>query len=201
MRDDAETTGIYGEPDIILFGPDEPARERAPRRRRQAAETIRKLFEIRFVQPGLLLLVAGIAVLALQLSGHRGAPDPPTLDSPAAPPSGANMESTGAARLVAAHTARPGERLTVLAYRDARLCGPAELRIDGAPVWHQLDRRIGPVGSGLTEMFLTLEVPRSISPGQHEIQLYGPVRAVWGSICGDAPERQGRLATSRIIIK
>jgi hypothetical protein len=98
--------------------------------------------------------------------------------------------------------AAAGERVTVVAYRNVTLCGPAELRFDGAAVPHRLtryaagqDRRSNP------QFFMWMDVPRSARPGTHHIDLFGPVRAYRGNICTDVPERQARIATATITIE
>ena len=107
-----------------------------------------------------------------------------------------------AAQFITPEAAAPGERVAVLANRNVTLCGPAELRFDGAAVPHRLtryaagqDRRSNP------QFFMWMDVPRSARPGTHHIDLFGPVRAYRGSICTDVPERQARIATATITIE
>ncbi len=151
----------------------------------------------RFVEPGLVVLCASVALSVPHMMDGRGSPTVPPATSPSSPASrGVRRVASGhRPRLLAAQTATPGERLTVLAYRNRRLCGVAEIRLDGAPVAHRLAKYVGPLGSDWMEIFITMDVPRSAAPGRHEIELYGPKRGGSpGPICGDSREHQGKLA-------
>jgi hypothetical protein len=159
----------------------------------------------RFLEPGLLVAAIGVIVLAAHAIGNDGAPaagratgGPPT--SQVAPGAEATSTARSHLRLVAPQTATPGERLTVLTYRNRRLCGPTELRFDGAPAVQQLVRYAGRLDPDYAETFVTLDVPRNAKPGRHVIDLYGPRPGGRGPICGDVPEHQGLLATATITV-
>jgi hypothetical protein len=180
--------------DQITLGPDRPHHTTTRTRSR-----LRRLLE-----PALLIASTGVILLTVHATGGE---DPPTAAPPTAPsPSQAAPAEVVAARhadlrLVAPQTATPGERITVLAYRNRRLCGPAELRLDGKPVPHQLLAYAGTPNPDYAEMFMTIGVPRSAHPGNHMIELYGPRQGgPAGPLCGDIREHQARLASTTITI-
>jgi hypothetical protein len=152
----------------------------------------------RFVEPSLLILCAGIGFAVPYVMDERGSHSTAPAASPSSPASVAASTAWASAhrpRLRAPETANPGERLTVLAFRSRRLCGVAEIRLDGAAVVHRIARNVGPLDSDWMEIFMTLDLPRSAGPGPHEIELYGPMRGgPRGPICGDCREHQGKLA-------
>lgn len=182
-------------PDEITFGADPKPRSKSPTRRR-----VRRLAET-----GSLIAAAGAILLAAHTTsgdGSSGAPSArPATPSRFAQTPDASPTQQVHLRLVVPETAIPGERLIVLAYRNRRLCGKAELRFDGAPAAHELLRYAGPANQDHAQMFMTMEVPRSAKPGGHEIELYGPRQGRRGPICGDVPEQQGRLASATIAIE
>jgi hypothetical protein len=91
--------------------------------------------------------------------------------------------------------------ITVLAHRNRRLCGAAELRFDGAPVMQRLNGYAGPADSGREDVFVLMRVPLSAAAGRHEVELYGPMQGGRGdSLCTDVPEHQGRLATTTLVV-
>ena len=201
MRNLRDETDVRARPDIIVLGPDEP--ESPPGQDVDSSVRLgwapaRRLR--RFIEPSVLILCVGGALSVLYVMDDRGSP----AASPAAPTSGTASVARASAhrpRLLAPETAGPGERLTVLAFRNRRLCGPAEIRLDGAPVAHRLARNIGPLDAGWMEIFMTVDLPRSAAPGRHEIELYGPMRGgPAGPICGDSPEHQGKLAGRTITV-
>jgi hypothetical protein len=201
MGNPRDESDVWAAPDIIVLGRDEPTLPPGPDvgssvRRGGLATRLRGLR--RFVEPGLVVLCAGVALTVPYMMDERGSPtvQPATSPSSLASETAAVARSSGhRPRLLAAQTATPGERLTVLAYRNRRLCGVAEIRLDGAPVAHRLAKYVGPLGSDWMEIFVTMDVPRSAAPGRHEIELYGPKPGgSTGPICGDAREHQGKLA-------
>jgi hypothetical protein len=203
MRDLRDETNVRAEPDIIVLGPDESGLPPGPdvdSLVRGGRAPLRRLR--RFVEPSLLVLCAGVVFSVLYVMDERGSPTTAPAASPSSPASAAASTAWASARrpqLLAPETAKPGERLTVLAFRNRRLCGAAELRLDGAPVVHRLARHVGPLDSDWMEIFMTLDLPRSAAPGRHEIELYGPMRGgPRGPICGDSREHQGRFA-ARIV--
>ncbi|MEV6487131.1 hypothetical protein AB0M20_00630 [Actinoplanes sp. NPDC051633] len=104
-------------------------------------------------------------------------------------------------RLIAPATATPGSHLVVLGHRNPVLCGAAELRFDGLPVRHKVIAYAGrTLGSAYQQVFMSMDLPRSATPGTHRIDLFGPVRSTSGSTCGDVPERQARIDTTSISI-
>jgi hypothetical protein len=122
--------------------------------------------------------------------------------APAAQPGQARLDTTSRlnAQLNAPATATAGEPLTVLAYRNPKLCGPAELRFDGAPVPHKAIRYPGLDDLFHPQIFLSMDVPNSARAGIHHIELRGPVRSTRGTICGDVPEHQATIATTAISV-
>jgi hypothetical protein len=149
------------------------------------------------------IATAGLAAIATLLvtntiGGPRVTPSPPAttpaVTAPAAQPLAPQP------RLIVPALAAPGERVTVLAFRNARLCGPADLRFDGAPVPHGVLRYASPDSAPYPRFFMSLDVPPGAGPGMHSIELIGPVQAAGGSSCGDVPERQGRIAQAPILV-
>jgi hypothetical protein len=204
MRNGAYRRDVGVEPDIILLGPGDSvvppySTDGSPARGTSAFAGLRRLR--RFVEPGVLVVGAGAMLLAGQITGGGGSPAVGLVTSPAARPSVGWRASVAPPRLLAPHAAAPGERITVLAFRNRRLCGPEELRFDGVPVVHRLAHVLGPVDPDRVEMFVTVEVPRSARPGRHEIELYGPtLGGRSGQICADLPEHQAKLATVTITV-
>ena len=177
--------------DIVVFGtgnsedqPLRPGRVAASRRLR------------RYVEPMLMLVVAAAMFLVGQASDDRRPPA-----AGAAVTASTARVATVREHLIAPRTAAPGEPLTVLAYRNARLCGPIELRFDGAAMRHRLAWYAGPRHPDRTEMALAVWVPRSAKAGRHEIELWGPVPGGQiHNLCGDRPEHQARLDTTTIMV-
>jgi hypothetical protein len=207
MRNVTDLTDARVEPDIIMMGPAEPVvpgtpDHGPPARRRRSAEGARGLR--RFAEPGLVVVAAAAMVLAGQVTGGGGSP----VAEPAAPsvsPAAASFASPRASaslpRFVAPRAASAGQWITVLAYRNPRLCGPAELRFDGALVAHRLGSYVGQQDSDRVDMFLTMQVPRSARRGIHEIELYGPISGGGSNpLCADVPEHQGQLATATVTV-
>jgi hypothetical protein len=206
MRELPDLADVRVEPDIILLGPEEPVLALGPddgpsTRRGGPAAGLRRLR--RFVEPGLLVVGAGVMLLAVQLADGRGSPvaGPAASVSPSVGPSAVGRDSHAHPRLVVPQAATPGEWIPVLAYRNHRLCGATELHFDGAPVAHRQARYVGPANPGRMEMFLTMEVPLSATPGSHKVELYGPMPGGRsGPVCADVPEHQGKLATTTIAV-
>jgi hypothetical protein len=146
--------------DIITFPGTDPADRPTLRRR------IRRL-----VEPGLMTI--GIVLAAVMVGQHSTGRE--TTGSRPAP--GTVSAIVGQPRLIAPGTASAGERITVLAFAYRDRCGPTELRLDGEPVTHRLNRYVGSPDPAWIEMFMTLDVPSEATRGRHEIQLYGPGRA------------------------
>jgi hypothetical protein len=199
MRNLRDETNVRAEPDIIVLGPDEPGLPLGPDLHSSVQGGRAPLRRLRrFVEPSLVALCAGIAFSVLYVMDQRGSPTTAPAASPSSPASAAAFTAWASAhrpRLLASETAKPGERLTVLAFRNRRLCGAAEIRLDGAPVVHRLAGYVGPLDSDWMEIFMTMDLPRSAAPGRHEIELYGPMRGgPRGPICGDSREHQGKLA-------
>jgi hypothetical protein len=197
MRNDTDPTDVRVEPDVIQLGP-EDSMESLNRGTGSVARSAERAARLRrFVEPGLSVAGAGLMLLAVQATG--GVAPPAASPAPVGP--AAVRTSAGPSRLLAPQAAVPGDRITVLAYRDRRLCGAAELRLDGAPVSYRLAGYVGSPNPGRMEMFLSVVVPRSATPGNHEIELYGPVPGGRsGPLCADVPEHQARLATTSITV-
>jgi hypothetical protein len=104
------------------------------------------------------------------------------------------------ARLIAPATAAPGERVVVLAYRNSNLCGPAELRLDGRPLPQQILAYAGRGSDTYQQLFISVDLPLSATPGTHRIDLLGRVQPDRDGICGDHPERQLRIDSTAISV-
>jgi hypothetical protein len=170
-------------PDVVAFG--SPERRSAPlvRRLRWLAETVA------------VIAVVGVAIVLL-----------PDRDPPVAPavepvPSAGATPATTARRLVVPKVLRAGERVTVLGYRHARRCTPTTLLFSGAAVRHRAERIVEPVDGEWVELFMTMDVPTSARTGRHEVVLLGPMPGgPGGVVCGETPERRGRLAIVTVTV-
>ena len=135
-------------------------------------------------------------LLAASPSSHPAAGAPPTTDATSrrlAPPASPQF-------LVPA-TARPGEQITIVAYRDDRLCGPTVLRFDGAQIAHEVPGTTQQATADWVEVFLKVQIPSAVSLGHHRIELFGPVAGGQsGVLCGAEPEHQDRLADAEVIV-
>ena len=88
----------------------------------------------------------------------------------------------------------------MLAFRNRRLCGLAELRFDGRPVAHRLASYVGgPANAGWMELFLTMDVPLSAAPGPHTLQLYGPVLGGRRKRCARTSRHQGQRSATLVV--
>jgi hypothetical protein len=150
----------------------------------------------RWVSPLLLLLLAGVVIGIYRVSIEPSSDDgPPVIPFFAAPARTASPPG-----LIAPATARPGEQITVVGYRDRDLCGPTELRFDGYPVVHQIQATARPRSPDSLDVLMVMEVPAAAGPGTHHIQLWGPVRGGDYGVCGDIPVHQAQLDTIDIEI-
>lgn len=145
--------------------------------------------------------LAAVATLLVThtIGGARVTPSPPVEAAPAGATAAA--QSAPLPQLFVPAVAAAGERLTVLASRDGRLCGPAELRFDGAAVPYRVIRYASPGSDSYPRIFMSLDVPPTARRGTHSIELIGPVQGSGGTLCGDRPERQGRIAQASILIE
>jgi hypothetical protein len=149
----------------------------------------------RLAQPALLAAGATAVLLAAPIIDGQEPAAPPTAP-PTPVPAAAALSP-----LVAPDDVAPGEQIVVLAQRNPRLCGPAELRFDGAPLRHRLAWNTAPPHADRGEVFLRLQVPSSAAPGDHRLDLFGPVPGGSGTpTCTDVRERQARLATVTITV-
>jgi hypothetical protein len=157
----------------------------------------------RLIEPGFLVFVGAVLLIAAQLTTSRNDPDtgreaPPTHGAAAAYTAGPVRATP---RLIAPGTASAGEQIPVLAYHYRGPRGPVTLMFDDTPVVHRLTRYAGTPDPGWTEMFMTLDVPGSATPGSHEIALYGPPPAgIDESNYVDGAERRQQLATTTITL-
>ena len=103
-------------------------------------------------------------------------------------------------RLIVPDGAAAGDTLIVLAYRNPRLCGGAELRFDGATIRTTTIQHTAPKNHASPRIFLSMRIPSTAVIGRHKIELFGPMPSVGGVVCGDFPERQRRVATADIVI-
>ena len=156
----------------------------------------------RAVEP--LLLVAAVAT-AIALTNVAQPRDPPAPRRPAPPagvsPTAAPARSIDTPRFVVPLIASPGEQIAVVAFRDRGMCGPTTLHLDGAVIPHHVRAIAPPSVAGFVELYLTVAIPTTASPGSHRLELQGPVagpRA--GVFCGDASEHQGSLAEAEILL-
>ncbi len=198
MTNSADSPDRGTEPDIIELGPIDAV---APTDGSRATHTTGSRRLRRLVEPGVLAVLAGAMLLTGQFTAGHG---PPAAE-PGATPSGRPTVDRAAPeappRLLVPRTASPGERITVLAFRNARLCGPVELRLDGVPIPHRTAHLLGPADPYRVELLVTVQVPRSARPGRHRIDLYGPVPGSGrGPICADVPEHQAKVATAVITV-
>jgi hypothetical protein len=202
MGNITDPSGIHVEPDILLLGPElrdgSPTRDGPSRTRR---DRLRRLAE-----PSLFVMGTGAILLAVHVAGDEGSPVATPAPSPrvsaSVAPSPALAVPVTLPRLIAPQAAVPGERITVLGYRNGRLCGPAELRFDGAPVAHRLAAYVGPVNLDHMQVVLTMQVPRATMPGSHKIELYGPVPGGGSeAVCANVREHQAELATTAITVR
>jgi hypothetical protein len=184
----------YGEPEIIVWGPDEDATSpRTPDRSRvaQRPPALRQLR--RFAQPALLVAGIFVAIMAMQIDDRTARE---RVEPSSAGPAAAAQAPQVQLRLIAPATATPGQRIVVLAFKHADPCAQAELRFDGTPVQHRLT---GIAGSPLPyriEMFLNMQVPRSATVGMHTLDLYDST----DSTCAHVGDQPAKLATTIIVV-
>ncbi len=138
-----------------------------------------------------------LVVAAALYGGHPAGSPTPSARSGTAPAPASYQQR---ADLIAPATAAPGERLVVLGHRNPGLCGPAELRFDGRPVRHETLTYTGRARDTDPRQFMSVDVPRSATPGTHRIDLFGPVRSAGGVTCGDVPEHQAHIDTVTISV-
>jgi hypothetical protein len=165
------------------------------------------------VEPLLLVSLAGALFVAAELSGGRdwpeGATAPDTIQaSVTAQPAVAGTLVQRAPlqrapqvlpRLVAPATARPGEQITVVLYRDGALGRPFELRFDDTAVAHRIHYTASSKNIGWTEMFMTMDIPSTSTLGIHHIQFYGPFpNGEGGPLCGVSSEHQDLLGVAEV---
>jgi len=132
------------------------------------------------------VLVAALLLIAYGMAGESPpAPQAPSEKAPAPLP-----------RLVAPESVAAGSTVVVLIYRDFDLCGPTQVRLDGAPL------EVATTGSAApaNHSWISIRIPAHTSGGTHRIELYGPMPAAGGVLCGRTPERQSRIATARITV-
>ena len=121
--------------------------------------------------------------------------------APSGPAANTRRLPAGSPRFVVPATARPGEQITLVGYRDAQLCGPTALRFDGHLISHQLRASARPAAGAWVELYLTVTIPSEASFGSHGLELLGPVSGGQsGVLCGDEPEHQDRLTGAEIIV-
>ena len=195
-----ERTGDHGEPDVIVWGHDDDTNsprtlDRSPVRQPPPARRLLRRFA------GPLLLAAGFiaAIMTTQQADDRTAPERvgPSSDGAAA----SAQEPQVQLRLIAPAIATPGQRIVVLAFKNAGLCTQAELRFDGAPVQHWLTGIAGSQVPDRVEMFLGVHLPRSATLGMHTLDLYGSTAGgSTGSTCAHLGDQPAKLATTVIVV-
>lgn len=178
------------EPDIISLGADaSPSSPRPPRP-----------WPRWLIEPVLLALGLG----AILFAGHFNNPSAPTsarqhpvVAAESAKPS--ISASRDSPMVVAGTFARPGEWLIVLAYRDSRFCGPAEVRFDGLPTENRplAEHTLTPTD----HLVLRVQIPATATAGSHELELFGPLPGgPPHPICADTPEHQGPLGRAPVTV-
>ena len=132
---------------------------------------------------------------ASQSSSHPAATQPTTAVTPRRPSPAASPQ------LVVPATARAGEQITIVAYRDDRLCGPTALRFDGTQIPYQVLATTRPATADWVELFLTMQIPSVVGLGRHRLELFGPVPGGQDRlVCGAEPEHQDRLGDAEVIV-
>jgi hypothetical protein len=170
----------------------------------------------RVAEPLVLLAAAATFFAIMRFAENRDAPAadeprsavvsaPATSARPDVGPSTTLVNAQGShvpsPRFVVPATARRGDQITIVGYRESRLCGPTELHFDGRPIPHQIRARATPTSEGWVELYLTVTIPSVTSLGTHGLELFGPAAGGnAGALCGDVPEHQDRLADAEIII-
>ena len=161
------------------------------------------------VEPVVFVVLAGALFAATELprgtdpsgSATEHTIRPPTTAQPAVSGTPARHVPVVTPRFIATPFARPGEQITIVGYRDSTLCGASELHFDDVVVMHQIRVTAASKDSSWNEMFMTMEIPSTATPGVHHIQLHGPVPGgAGGPVCGGAPEHQDQLAGTDILI-
>jgi hypothetical protein len=167
----------------------------------------------RVAEPIVLLAAAATFFGVMKFTEKRDAPasdeaSAPVAASSAGPATGrsgplvdAHRPDVESPRLVVPETARRGEQIRILGYRDAGLCGPTALRFDGVPIAHQVQASMMPKAGDWVDLYLTVTIPSVASVGSHSLELFGPVEGGnAGVLCGDEPEREDLLADADIIV-
>jgi hypothetical protein len=153
----------------------------------------------RYRDAALALGVIGAALVGLQLAYGQAT----AATAPAAAPSASAPATTMAfPKLVAPATARPGQQLTLLGYEPHGRCDQTALLLDGGPAAMQIVELIDSAQSGWDGMVLTVDLPATLAPGSHQLDLLGalPGAGHGADICDDEPMHQGRIATATIIV-
>jgi hypothetical protein len=152
----------------------------------------------------LLLALAAVAILRYgPLADGNGTGTTPTPS--AAAYAGRNVPPRQTApmngpALIAPATARPGQPITVVGFRDSTLCGSSELRFDDNPVVYRVDATARERSPGWVEVIMVMSVPDTATPGSHLIQLWGPARGGDRTICGNVSVHQEKLDSLEIEI-
>lgn len=147
--------------------------------------------------PVVLLALVGVAILLYGPVVHGNRTDT-TATPTAAPNAGHNVPPrqtvpTNGPGLIAPATARPGQPITVVGFRDSTLCGSSELRFDDNPVAYRVDATARERNPGWVAVFMVMSVPDTANPGTHLIQLWGPARGGERMICGNVSVHQEML--------
>jgi hypothetical protein len=139
-----------------------------------------------------------VVVAAVVLTAYAKAAEPrPAYRTPtntAANPAPVTPESVP--RLVVPASATAGSTITILGYRNPDLCGPTQVGLDGVLLTVTI---IGGAES-TNRIRISIQIPKRTLPGPHRVDLYGPMRAAGGMLCGRTPEHQTRIATATITV-
>jgi hypothetical protein len=195
--DATERTDDRVDPDVIVWGRDDEATSPRTGDRARPPSWQRRLR--RFAEPALLVAGISAAIMVMHIADDPSAPE--RAGSPSTGPAAAARAPQVQLRLIAPAIAAPGERVVVLAFKNAGLCGQAELRFDGTSVPHRLTGIAGSRLPDRVEMFLGMQVPRSATAGMHTLDLYGPAaNSSTSAVCAHRGERSARLATTTIVV-
>jgi hypothetical protein len=147
----------------------------------------------------LIVVVAGAALVAMRPSPS------PSHDSGGGAIAAPTTQRAGIAaadpspRYDLEGTARAGESITLVEYRDSRFCGASEIRFDDVTIGHRINAVGVPSESGSVQVFISIDIPSTATPGTHHLQMYGLVSSR-GFFCGEPPERQQELAVVDVLI-
>jgi hypothetical protein len=157
----------------------------------------------RYREVAIALAVIGAAVTGLELWRE------PTITGTSPAPIATSGTAAGSAvpapfpTLVAPATARPGQRLTLVAFERRGLCPETALLLDGAPMLIEKAELIDSALLGWDGTVLTLDLSATLAPGPHRLDLLGatPIVGRGADACGSEPRHRATLATATLLIQ